>query len=447
MPPLPAPAGMTDIQNNSFKNTNIYGKFNVKALVDTSGNTLFEGVSTIVPRGDTCSLFIGDNSYYDSATHYGLLSITRPNATYGNHMTRPHIGLIRRGRTVFQMGYCEKFDGYQDNFSLTHSFGWTNAKMPGITFSNSTPNKIGINNYNPTEIFDVSGNSKFRNDVSVNGQLNINGRFEIVEKKGTDPTVNGGYGSITLIHQDPLVDYTSGVSSIVFKSNRNTGDYGYFKYIDSYNTDVEWYEGGGNRSRFVIGVESHADNDVFSELNKNDCIVIYTPDGNGNVGINKMDPTANLDVSGNTKISGTLNVVGSITSNTSITANTSITTTGYFVTPYVQVNNIINIGQMQSITTSGTINLSLPLKENIFCNTTSGAMTLRMPDTSSLSTSATCTVNIRRVGGTNGISFTSSTGNQIVNASNNTVASLTGITNLNIRFLLFNKLWYFSSHA
>jgi len=137
----PVITGLTNINNNAFKDTNIYGKFNVKALIDTSGNILSEGVSTIVPKGDKCALFLGDNNYYDTSTHYGTLSVSRP--SYGGTKSRPHIGLIKAGTTVFQMGYCEKFDGYEANFGLSHSSGWTNEKMPGITFSNEQPNKIG----------------------------------------------------------------------------------------------------------------------------------------------------------------------------------------------------------------------------------------------------------------------------------------------------------------
>jgi hypothetical protein len=80
-------------------------------------------------------------------------------------------------------------------------------------------------------------------------------------------------------------------------------------------------------------------------------------------------------------------------------------------------------------------------------DTTSGTPTFILPNTASLATSAGCAFHIRRVAGTNGISFTSATGSQISNSTNVTVASLSGITNLNIKFMLFNKLWYFSSYA
>jgi hypothetical protein len=146
---------------------------------------------------------------------------------------------------------------------------------------------------------------------------------------------------------------------------------------------------------------------------------------------------ASISVSGNLTLSGSISAVNNIT-----TTNGNV-----FTSSFVNIGSRINIGAFQSTTISGNIALSFPLNEYIMVDTTSGTPTFILPNTASLATSAGCAFHIRRVAGTNGISFTSATGSQISNSTNVTVASLSGITNLNIKFMLFNKLWYFSSYA
>ena len=426
--PLPAPAGMTDIQNNSFKNTNIYGKFNVKALVDTSGNTLFEGVSTMVPRGDTCSLFIGDNNYYDGSTHYGLLSITRPNATYGNHMTRPHIGLIRRGRTVFQMGYCEKFNAYQDNFSLTHSFGWTNAKMPGITFTNTNPNKIGINNYNPTEILDVSGNAKFGNDVSILGNLNVNGSILFY-----------GNNKFSKFHYDSDRNITTiGSNTVNFDSDTTGGGLIQNKPAPIWNkNNATGYVGNGYFFNTNAGL-NRTDFINYSPITPQQGGFDFWVSGSGFAPRN----IASISLSGNLTLSG------------SITTTNDITTSAgnVFTSTYLSINNLVRYGETRSYTTSTggtTVTMAFPISEIIMFNSQNGTLTLRLPDTSSLSTSASCKFVLRRISSstTNVLTLSSVTGSQLMNQSNTNVASISGISNGNIVIILFNKLYYISSYA
>ena len=81
-------------------------------------------------------------------------------------------------------------------------------------------------------------------------------------------------------------------------------------------------------------------------------------------------------------------------------------------------------------------------------NSQSGTLTLRLPDTSSLSTSASCKFHLRRVStGTNLLTLSSVTGNQIMNQNNVNVASISGIGNVNIMIILFNKLYYFAQYA
>jgi hypothetical protein len=81
-------------------------------------------------------------------------------------------------------------------------------------------------------------------------------------------------------------------------------------------------------------------------------------------------------------------------------------------------------------------------------NSQNGTLTLRLPDTSSLSTSASCKFFLRRVStGTNILTLSSSSGSQIMNQTNSLVASISGIGNLNIMIILFNKLYYFAQYA
>ena len=51
----------------------------------------------------------------------------------------------------------------------------------------------------------------------------------------------------------------------------------------------------------IIGVEDNATPDSVK-----DCIVLFSCNGNGNVGVNKLDPASHLDVSGNIRYSGTI---------------------------------------------------------------------------------------------------------------------------------------------
>ena len=472
IPPSPAPAGPTTVSQNIFKSTKICGNFDVRPLLDTSSNIITEGISTLVPKGDTTALFVGDNNFYDTNTSYGTLSVTRPSSTQGNHQSRPHIGLIRRGRTVFQMGFCEKFTGFEDNFGMFHQSGWTlNNANPGITFKNHQPPFIGINNVNPTVQLDVSGNSLFRNNVTINGnitntQLN-NNTTNITTISGL---VNTATNNITTI-SGRVNTATTNITTISGLVNTATNN------ITTINTKLTKVGYDSTRNHTIIGntrsdysitrstggaLVQHEPAPIFNKTNVSDYF------GNGYYfNTNSTYRTDFINYSGSATTStnnggfdfwvaslgfiprniASISESGNFIADGSITSNTSITAASYVASPYIQINNIINIGKMFLTTVSGTINLTFPITENIFCNTTSGALTLRMPNTATVSAYDTCTVNIRRVAGTNGISFTSATGNQISNSTNITVASLTDITNLNIRFFLCNNLWYFSSYA
>ena len=56
-------------------------------------------------KNSNCSVYIGDNSYYDSTNTYEILSITR---TCGN-TTRAYISFIRGSNVVVRMEFLERF--------------------------------------------------------------------------------------------------------------------------------------------------------------------------------------------------------------------------------------------------------------------------------------------------------------------------------------------------
>ena len=66
----------------------------------------------------------------------------------------------------------------------------------------------------------------------------------------------------------------------------DAGDYGYIKYIDDINNNASTTPYGGENARLVTGLE----NDKTG-----DSIVLMTPESSGYVGINKMNPTCDLD--------------------------------------------------------------------------------------------------------------------------------------------------------
>jgi hypothetical protein len=262
------------------------------------------------------------------------------------------------------------------------------------TTSLSTTNDFSAPNINASSTINLTNNTttatRFcitKNNVDV-FKIGGDGRVSIADTKsnfGATPTA----GSLTI-----TADRRGGTASICFPSFNNfTEDYAFIKYQSNYDADDSEQKG-----RLTIGVENDASEDE---------IVIASCGGNGKI-----------------KLQGNVEITGVLT-----------------------LSSYINIGAFQSTTSSSTINLAFPLNEYIMVDTTSGTPTFRLPDTTSLSTSVGCAFYIRRIAGTYGISFTSATGSQISNVTNITVASLTGITHLNIKFMLFNKLWYFSSYA
>ena len=64
---------------------------------------------------------------------------------------------------------------------------------------------------------------------------------------------------------------------------------------DTKNIDFKQYKFSDPK---IIGIENDADTTI------KDSIIIFPANGNGFVGINKMDPTTNLDVSGSLTVSG-----------------------------------------------------------------------------------------------------------------------------------------------
>ena len=464
--PLPAPSPGLLVNSNIFKNTLIKGAFTVNALTDLSNNIIYDGITKLIPRGDTCACFIGDNNFFDSSTGYGTLSISR----LPGNKSRPHAGFIRGGQTVFQQGYLEKFTGYENNFGLFHGFAWTLGNYPAITFSIN--NLVGINNINPSCNLDVIGNSLFRNNLTLSGNLYTTGTSLLrnsltllsggIDISGTslfrnDVNFNtnlliSGNNKLARIWYDSTRSHTiignrlttydilsSGGGLIQHQpaaifNKTNVSDYlgtgYYFNTNSNYRTDFINYGGASTVSASNQGFDFWVSNLSFIPKN-----------------------IASISVSGNLTLSGTINAASNITTaNGNITAtNGNITATNgnLFTSSYVNISNLVNYGLLQSVSAAGTTSLSFPIPEIVMCDCTAGVITLRLPDLSTLSTTATCKFYIRRVStGANNISLSSAgTGNQFMGATNGASASITGITNVNIMVILFNKLWYYSSYA
>jgi hypothetical protein len=248
-------------------NLNVKGNTNINRL-DVSG--------TIRAKhpGDSAAMLLSDNNIGN--TDYGTLTISRPT----NNKTRPSIGVCNYNTTtstndsILQMGFLKD----SNNFGLFTNNSYTNGDGNPAICLEHTNKYVGIGKKSPSYNLDVSG-SVILNKLIIN---------EVV---GTDATTTDG--SLIINHNN-----LSGVSSIVFPSPTNTlegrfGDYGYIKYKDNYNNTED--------GRLIIGIENDA-----AGTNIKDSIIIFPAKGEGFVGINKMDPTTNLDVSGSLTVSGTV---------------------------------------------------------------------------------------------------------------------------------------------
>jgi hypothetical protein len=163
----------------------------------------------------------------------------------------------------------------------------------------------------------------------------------------------------------------------------------------------------------------------------------------GFIGINKMDPTTNLDVNGSAKISGNLEVGGSLGDATA--NNISVST--------LKISDIIRLGVVENKSVSNINNdfwLVFPLPEIVLCDCTLGNMNLRVPNVSEIPTSATCKLHIRRINSNaTVINLLPSITNDYVfyDYINQNVSSIPGIGNVNIILILYNRKWYFSQYS
>jgi len=94
--------------------------------------------------------------------------------------------------------------------------------------------------------------------------------------------------------------------------------------------------------------------------------------------------------------------------------------------------------------------LFFPLPEILLCDCAQGDMYLTMPDTSTIPTTATCKFHIRRINPQattiNLYSYVDG-GNEFYNEYNSNVSHITGIGNVNIWLILYNRKWYFSQYG
>jgi hypothetical protein len=302
------------------------------------------------------------------------------------------------------MGYLEKYEGYQDYFGIFPNFEWTlKLSRPAITFTNSNPSLIGINNIAPTAQLDVSGNALFRNNVSISGTTyNIQQTDTCALFLGDNNVcdTHPHYGTLSITRPNA----TTGASTdshirrahiACIREGDTVFQMGYCERYAGYQNNFGLF----HNATFRVGGQP---------------AITFARGDYNYIGINNVNPQTNLDVSGNA-------IIG--------------------LTKY---------GELKAVTISGTTALSFPLNENIFCNCTTGPITLRLPNTAGLITNSTCTINIRRVStGTNYINLQSYDGfaAHLINASNATpVVTLNSLIYANIRIQLYNGYYYVSSY-
>jgi len=455
-PPLPSPIVAT---SNNFKSTTINGNFNVVDYKDISNNIITKGFSTMLTSGDTTTLFIGDKNY-DPNTAYGTLSISRAS----NNYNRPHLGFIRYSYNAFQMGFCERFSGFQNNFGFFSNAGYNQlggsypsiCYNPAICIDGSGYNYVGINTYKPAYNLDISGSFRTSNDIIYN-----NNSYSLISTVNTISGVlythTNNINSISGIvygHTNSINTLTTNTTKIFYVAGLNTTFIG----RTSNSNALDFSDGG-----LIM-------NNTSSILGKNFASTIYGGNGffyntNGNRRTDFVNITGYSSAGNAATLGGfefwihnynnpaysiaTLDYIGGLTISSIITnaiTSPTLTATTRIITPYITVNNLYNIGTSVILTALNNT-LTFPLPEIIFCNCSSNAINITLPDIASLTASATCKIQVRRIINTSNQINLLCYGAQsrIYNSSNSLGTAANAIGNC-CHILLCNNYWYETSY-
>jgi hypothetical protein len=119
----------------------------------------------------------------------------------------------------------------------------------------------------------------------------------------------------------------------------------------------------------------------------------------------------------------------------------------------MNLKNVMRFGECEVKTVSAeqnTFYLTFPLPEILLCHCGYGDAYIYLPNVSTISTSATCKLNIRRISTNDRVvniySYNSSSSNDICDMYNSNVPYITGIGNVNIMLILYNRQFYFSQY-
>ena len=119
----------------------------------------------------------------------------------------------------------------------------------------------------------------------------------------------------------------------------------------------------------------------------------------------------------------------------------------------INLKNVMRLGDCEVKTVSAeqnTFYLTFPLPEILLCDCGYHDIYLYLPNVNTISTSATCKLHIRRIT-TNprviNIYSNSSSQNDICDYVNSSVNYITGIGNVNMLLILYNRKFYFSEYS
>lgn len=304
---------------------NNYTIFNSSGVIGIGTTQPATGFSTAIPNArlsilsgasgsnnGTSRISIGgDNSHYaaiegghtiSGATTLALMTCLNASTNSGNPLTRMFItasGDIGIGSTVpsYRLD-VNGAGGFRGNAYVNFAGAGSTPQLQVSPNSNGAEASIGfwqnaansgalwVIGHNPgsagSDEFAIYSSTLGRNTLTIhnNGNIGIDNnspgaKLHLVETSGTAAGANSG--SIILDHEN-----NGGASSITFRSKVNrSSDYAYIQYQDAASVG-----GGGEASRFIIGVQNDGEDHIIL-------------DPSGSVGIGTYSPGFKLQVNGN----------------------------------------------------------------------------------------------------------------------------------------------------